>query len=87
MSDKPQTTADECCMGVRPRPIATLPHIPGFGFIGLILEETIEGKPMWDIDHYQFVSGPKLMNRNSSNYTQALKSLTHWMPEPEFPDV
>jgi hypothetical protein len=86
MSDPIQTAGpNECCMGVRPRPINTLPRIPGFSFIGLILEETIDGKPMWNIDHYQFVSGPNLMNRNTANYTQALQSLTHWMPEPEPP--
>lgn len=70
-----------------PRPISTLPNNPGFSFIGLILEYDIEGKPMWDIDHYQFVSGPKLMNCNSNNYTLALNMLTHWMPEPKFPDA
>lgn len=77
--------ADECCMGDRPRLIETLPRIPGFCFIGLMLERTVDEKPMWDIDHYQFDSGLKLINRNSGNYTHMLKLLTHWMPEPEFP--
>jgi hypothetical protein len=72
---------------MKPQPISTLPApVTGFSFIGLILEETVEGKPMWDIDHYQFVSGGLLMNCNSANYTQALKGLTHWLPEPDFPE-